>query len=155
MLYIINSPQDPLINLVADDPVRPEIPAEFRVSADCEIAVWRNRDTHEPEAVVCIAYRDRAPQTVLELAEHDVLARPNVAVFYTIWSYRAGSGQRLLREACRHIRQERPDVTRFVTMSPKTDLARRFHLRNGAQVLQTNLDTVNYEYLVLDQTKGD
>jgi len=34
-----------------------------------------------------------------------------------------------------------------VTLSPKTNLARRFHLKNGAIVFRENIDTTNYEYL--------
>jgi hypothetical protein len=33
-----------------------------------------------------------------------------------------------------------------VTLSPKTDMARRFHLKNGAAVYRENLETVNYLY---------
>jgi len=33
-----------------------------------------------------------------------------------------------------------------ITMSPKTDMARDFHIRNGATVLRINRTTVNYEY---------
>jgi len=38
-------------------------------------------------------------------------------------------------------------VKRFITLSPQTEMARRFHLRNGAVVLQVNTTSVNYEYL--------
>jgi hypothetical protein len=48
--------------------------------------------------------------------------------------------------AVKGIQRDYPSVTRFVTLSPKTDVARRFHLRNGAIVFRENVDTVNYEY---------
>jgi hypothetical protein len=44
------------------------------------------------------------------------------------------------------IKNTMPDVKRFVTLSPMTDMARRFHLSNGAGVLQVNSTSVNYEY---------
>jgi hypothetical protein len=41
---------------------------------------------------------------------------------------------------------ERPEVTTYVTLSPKTEMARKFHLKNGAEVFQENETTVNYLY---------
>ena len=39
MLNFITDAADPLLDLVKDDPVRPEIPREFRVSDDRFVAV--------------------------------------------------------------------------------------------------------------------
>jgi len=47
----------------------------------------------------------------------------------------------------RQIKQTFPTITRFVTLSPKTEMARRFHLKNGAVVFRENEETVNYEYI--------
>lgn len=144
-LYTITSLQDPLINLLADDPVRVEIPADFRIALDAEVLVLQNSDTLEPEAVVCVAYRDFTPADILELArEPQGLA--TTAVFYTIWSYRPGAGRRMIRSAQAHIRRTRPAICEFVTLSPPTDMARRFHLSNGAEEWRVNGDTVNYLY---------
>jgi hypothetical protein len=33
-----------------------------------------------------------------------------------------------------------------VTLSPKTEMARRFHLKNGASELRENSNTINYIY---------
>ena len=71
---------------------------------------------------------------------------PNVAVFYTIWSYVPGAGRTLIFDAVRHIKETRPEITRFITLSPKTELAKRFHTKNGAGVYRENDETVNYEY---------
>ena len=71
---------------------------------------------------------------------------PTTAVFYTIWSYKAGKGSELLILAVKEIQNQYPSITRFVTLSPKTELARRFHLKNGAIIFRENTDTVNYEY---------
>jgi hypothetical protein len=49
------------------------------------------------------------------------------------------------------IKEQFPTVTRFVTLSPKTEMARRFHHKNGAVTLRENEDTVNYEYQVLQR----
>jgi hypothetical protein len=144
-LYTITSLQDPLINLLADDPVRVEIPADFRIGVDCEVLVLQNEDTLEPEAVVCVAYRDSTPADILELAR-EPLGDITTAVFYTIWSYRSGAGRRMIRTAVNYIKRTRTSVSEFVTLSPQTDMARRFHLSNGAAEWRVNGDTVNYLY---------
>ena len=73
----------------------------------------------------------------------------NTAIFYTIWSYAPGAASELLFATVDEIRTQFPTVKRFVTLSPKTEMARKFHLRNGAQVLRENTDTINYEYIVV------
>ena len=37
-------------------------------------------------------------------------------------------------------------IKRVVTLSPKTEMARRFHLRNGAREVGVNVVTANFEY---------
>lgn len=140
MLYIINSLNDPWIHLLKDDPVRPSIPTASRIHDHAEIFVLL--EGTEPRAVTCVSYLDRVPTSESELG----LAGTRVAAFYTIWSYAPGAGRQLIREAQQHIKAVKPQTERFVTLSPKTEMARRFHLKNGATTLQDNEDTVNYEY---------
>lgn len=144
MLYVVQKVDDPLCRLIQDDPVRPEIPLEFRVGPFSEIFVLA-ADSGQPEAAVCCAYRSCVPQNVIELAElpTDV---PTVAVFYTIWSYRAGAGRQLIVSARSWIEANRPEIREFVTLSPPTEMARIFHLKNGASVWRVNPDSVNYMY---------
>lgn len=144
MLYIIQTLDDPLIRLVADDPVRPEIPAEFRVGPHTEIFCMMSEESSSVEAMVCCAYRDSVPNNVLELATDPKEAR--VAVFYTIWSYKPGAGRKLIIEARKWIEDNRDNIVQFVTLSPPTEMARVFHLRNGASVFRVNPDSVNYLY---------
>jgi hypothetical protein len=128
MLSIITNTQDPLLDYVKDDPVRPEISREFRVG---------------PNRFVSALVEETEPTATAELGESE---GKTTAVFYTIWSYKAGAGQKLLRETVAEIKRTHPTVKRFVTLSPKTEMARRFHTKNGAEVLQDNADSVNYEY---------
>jgi hypothetical protein len=144
MLYTITALSDPLCDIIRDDPVRPELPIEFRVSAHSNIFVLLDH-YNKPTAAVCVAYRDSVPQSVSELIHSPHLTH-NTAVFYTIWSYVPGAGRSLIRQTCQWIQQNKQCVTRFVTLSPPTDMARLFHLRNGAHVLSINQDTVNYIY---------
>jgi hypothetical protein len=143
-LHIINSRSDPLLALVKDDPVRPEINIEFRVSEVSEIIVGQD-EYGKPSAVVCVVYRDSVPRSREELLEF-ASYEPVVAVFYTIWSYRPGAGRKLIVAARSHIQTSRPNINKYVTLSPPTEMARTFHLRNGAQVLNVNADSVNYSY---------
>jgi hypothetical protein len=143
MLHIINNLQDEFLKLIKDDPVRPEIPAEQRVNTNSQIFVLKN-EANEPLAVTCVKFLSDIPESVTDLA--DTVINTNTAVFYTIWSYAAGAGRELIEQARTEIEQTHPEVKTYVTLSPKTEMARRFHLKNGAEVYRENADTVNYLY---------
>ena len=143
MLHIINNLQDELLKLIKDDPVRPEIPAEQRVNSNSQIFVLKN-EQNEPIAVTCVKFLADIPESVNQLA--DTVVNTNTAVFYTIWSYAAGAGRELITQARSQIESEHPEVKTYVTLSPKTEMARRFHLKNGAEVYRENAETVNYLY---------
>lgn len=143
MLHIITDLQDNLLKLIKDDPVRPEIPVEQRVNENSRIFVLKN-DQGEPLAVTCVKFLADIPASVNDLA--DTVVNTNTAVFYTIWSYAAGAGKQLIEEAQKKIREEQPEVKTYVTLSPKTEMARRFHHKNGAKTFRENADTVNYLY---------
>lgn len=144
MLHVITELTDPLIRVIQDDPVRPEIPIEFRVSERSNIFVLLD-ELGEPTASVCAVYKDSVPGSVVELSYPNMMT-PHCAVFYTIWSYRAGAGRALIMSAVNWLRHNRKAITQFVTLSPQTDMARIFHLRNGAGVYRVNSDSVNYIY---------
>ncbi len=143
MLHVIQDLSDDFLALIKDDPVRPEIPAEQRVNANSKIFVLKD-DNDQPLAVTCVKFLETIPKTVDDLA--DTVVNTNTAVFYTIWSYAAGAGRRLIEEAQRQIREEQPEVTTYVTLSPKTEMAERFHLKNGAEKWRVNETSVNYLY---------
>lgn len=48
--------------------------------------------------------------------------------------------------AARDIIQKTWRFKRLVTLSPKTDMAMKFHLSNGAKLIAENLTTNNFEY---------
>ena len=141
-LYIVTDINDPYAILAVEDPVRPNIPLEERLEPGKEIVMLMENNT--PLAIVCISYQDVVPTTEQELQATE---NANIAVFYTIWSYVPGAGKKLLLNAKTWIKNNKPTVKRFVTLSPKTDLARKFHLSNGAIILSENSDSINYEYL--------
>lgn len=143
MLHVITDLSDKLLDLLKDDPVRPEIPVEERVNQNSRIFVLKDEE-NRPLAVTCVKFLEKIPSSVEELADRAV--NTNTAVFYTIWSYASGAGRRLIEEAQASIKQEHPEVTTYVTLSPKTEMARRFHHKNGAITYRENSDTVNYQY---------
>jgi len=130
--------------LIKDDPVRPELTPEFRVNDNSQIFVLTDDETHQPLAVTCVKFLGKIPESVDDMTNQVMHA--NTAVFYTIWSYAAGAGRTLITEAQEEIRRRHPEVNTYVTLSPKTEMARRFHLKNGAEVYRENPTTVNYLY---------
>ena len=145
MLHFITDLTHKLLNFIKDDPVRPEISTDFRVSNGRMVAALSDNDD-DPDAMVCVSFHDFVPAGVDDLS--NVSEVPTTAVFYTIWSYVSGAASELLFDTVQAIQEQFPTVTRFVTLSPKTDLAYKFHIRNGAHVLRENTDTVNYEYVI-------
>ena len=143
MLAHITEVTDPLLVHIKDDPVRPEIPAEFRVSTNRFVLALVEEQVR---AMVCVSLQDSVPVGVEDLGY--VGDTVDTAIFYTIWSYAPGAGTELLLSAVDAIRKQYPAIRRFVTLSPRTEMARRFHIKNGAVVFRENPDTVNYEYLV-------
>jgi hypothetical protein len=143
MLHFIKDISHKILQFIKDDPVRPEIPADFRISEGRIVAALAE-DDNDPEAIVCVSFHDFVPANVADLSKTTEI--PTTAVFYTIWSYKAGKGTELLLQAAKSIQTQYPSINRFVTLSPKTNMARRFHLKNGAIEFRENLDTINYEY---------
>jgi len=143
MLHIINNLQDELLKLIKDDPVRPEIALGDRVNENSKIFVLQD-DAGQPLAVTCVKFLAGIPKSVDDLAA--VAVNTNTAVFYTIWSYAAGAGRSLIEQAQAEIKQTQPEIKNYVTLSPKTPMAERFHLKNGAAKWRVNEDSVNYLY---------
>jgi hypothetical protein len=144
MLHLIKDLTDPLVDYLLQDPVRPELSPEFRVAENREAFALKDNDD-KVKAVVCVAYNVGVPSSVKDLVEY-IDANPDTAVFYTIWSYAAGAGKDLLEEVQDHIKASKANIKNFVTLSPKTEMARRFHHKNGATTYRENEDTINYKY---------
>ena len=141
-LYHLRELTDPLVGLIKDDPVRPHIPLEQRINDAAEILILRAGD--EILAATCMQWLKDIPEN-----EQDLIDMPkdhNVAVFYTIWSYKPGAGAKLLQQAAEWLLKDYKDIKGIVTLSPQTEMARKFHLKNGATVHRTNETSVNYEY---------
>ena len=142
MLHTITTITEDLETLIKDDPVRPEIPVIKRVNSNSRIYMLKDGD--QTQAVTCVKFLGAIPAAVDDLVE--LVGNATTAVFYTIWSYTAGAGRDLIIETQKSIETEFPEIQTYVTLSPKTEMARRFHLKNGARELRENIDTINYIY---------
>jgi len=149
MLKTIDSHE--LWYLFNDDPVRPHLNANFRTSLGRQSFVLYNEDASDIRAVICCAYTNEVPITEQELnlwsqaASVDYITTPQIAVFYTVWSYDKGAGRDIVLAARDYTRDMR-GCSRFVTLSPLTEMAERFHLKNGATLLARGDTCQNFEY---------
>ena len=131
---------------IHDDPIRPELDALFRTSDDREVYSLIKDD--QVLATVCVAYCKEIPTTVHDLRDYNCSPddKDSIAVFYTIWANKAGYGKRMLFSTVDYIQSNYFEVTKFMTMSPKTDMAHKFHTRLGAEILSINSQSINYDY---------
>jgi hypothetical protein len=150
-LYHLTKLDDPLLSKIKDDPVRPHIPLEQRVNEAAEILMLKAED--EVLAVTCMQWLKDIPKS-----EQDLIDLPKdheVAVFYTIWSYAPGAGQQLIKEAAAWLKDEYKNIKAIVTLSPQTEMARRFHTKNGADTYRENETSVNYRYYSREAGRED
>ena len=145
-LHHIRELTDPLVGLIKDDPVRPHIPLEQRINDAAEVLILKAGE--EVLAATCMQWLKDIPENEQDLIDLD--KTKDVAVFYTIWSYSPGAGANLLKQAAEWLLKDFPEVKGIVTLSPQTEMARRFHLKNGATVHRTNETSVNYKYYSKD-----
>ena len=141
---------------IKDDPVRPELSNEFRTSYGRKI--FGVKYQNEIHAVMCFAFTNQIPRTVNELdqlSKDAFLQSANrdqnvgkIAIAYTVWSKKKGGGKLIVKEVYKMIKKSN-HLNRLITLSPLTDMARKFHLRNGAVELQVNDETQNFEYKVI------
>jgi len=47
-----------------------------------------------------------------------------------------------------YLKEHNPNIKRYVTLSPKTEMAKNFHLKNGAKWIAENETTNNFEYFL-------
>ena len=86
--------------------------------------------------------RDAAMQAV-----HRAGVQGSIAIAYTVWAKKKGGGKHMVNEVYKMIKESH-HIDRLITLSPLTDMARKFHLKNGAKEVQVNLTTQNFEYEV-------
>ena len=142
-----------------EDPVRPELDNIFRRSFGRKI--YGVKYMGEIHAVMCFAYTNEIPKDVTELDKfsHDAFLQSahrdqnvgKIAIAYTVWSKKKGGGKLIVKEVFKKIKKSN-HLNRLVTLSPLTEMATKFHSRNGAKLLQVNKTTQNFEYQVIKKS---
>ena len=140
----------------SEDPIRPELDNNFRSSYGRKIFGVKYKG--EIHAVMCFAYTNEIPKSVEELDKlsHDAFLQSamrdqkvgQIAIAYTVWSKKKGGGKLIVKEVFKKIKKSN-HLNRLVTLSPLTEMATKFHSRNGAKLLQVNKTTQNFEYLIM------
>ena len=129
-----------------DDPVRPELNNEFRISRGRKI--FGLKYNNEIEGVVCIAFTNELPATVKELDLMSVNEKKSqIAIAYTLWSLKKGAGKKIMKELLKYMK-EHNNIDSIMTLSPLTPVATHYHIRNGAKLIKINPTTQNFEYKV-------
>jgi len=129
-----------------DDPVRPELNNEFRISRGRKI--FGLKYNNEIEGVVCIAFTNELPATVKELDLMSVNEKESqIAIAYTLWSLKKGAGKKIMKELLKYMKQHN-NIDSIMTLSPLTPVATHYHIRNGAKLIKINPTTQNFEYKV-------
>ena len=129
-----------------DDPVRPELDNEFRVSNGRKI--FGLKYNNEIEGVVCIAFTNELPATVKELDLMSVNEKDSqIAIAYTLWSLKKGAGKKIMKELLKYMKEQN-NIDSIMTLSPLTPMATHYHIRNGAKLIKINPTTQNFEYKI-------
>jgi len=138
-----------------EDPVRPELDNVFRRSYGRKI--YGVKYMGQIHAVMCFAYTNEIPKNVEELNKfsHDAYLKSaqrdqnigQIAIAYTVWSKKKGGGKLIVKEVFKKIKKSN-HLNRLITLSPLTEMATRFHSKNGAKLLRINETTQNFEYQV-------
>ena len=136
-----------------EDPIRPELDNEFRTSFGRKIYGVKYKG--EIHAVMCFAFTNEIPKDVKEL---DLLSKDaflqsatrdqkvgKIAIAYTVWSKKKGGGKLIVKEVYKKIKKSN-HLNRLVTLSPLTEMAKKFHLRNKAKLFRVNETSQNFEY---------
>lgn len=121
---------------IDNDIVRPELSLKYRFSHGREVYTTN-------DAVICVAYCNDIPLNIDDLT---IMAGIDIAVFYTVWSYEPKAGQIIVNNIYDYLVKHKLWISRYVTLSPKTDMAKHFHLNNGAVIFRENKTSINYEY---------
>ena len=139
---------------VTEDPVRPDLSLEFRQAYGRKIYGIKDEDG-DIAAVMCFAFTNGIPKSVEEMdamskdaamqAVHRAGVQGNIAIAYTVWAKKKGGGKHMVNEVYKMVKKSH-HLNRLVTLSPLTEMARRFHIKNGAKELQVNEETQNFEY---------
>ena len=118
----------------SEDPVRPELDNKFRTSYGRKIYGVKYKG--EIHAVMCFAFTNEIPKSVeeLDMMSKDAFLQSirreyqvgKIAIAYTVWSKKRGGGKLIVKEVFKLIKKTH-HLNRLITLSPLTEMARKFH----------------------------
>lgn len=126
------------------DPVRPELGVDFKTSTGRRVIGLCGSDGNW-KAFMCYARTNKIPTSVEELDKFTD-KDGDIIIPYTVWSHEKGAGRMIIDKVLSMVKNNVIGADRVITLSPPTEMAERFHMRNGAVKLQSNKTTVNFEY---------
>ena len=143
---------------ISSDPVRPDLPVSWRTNHGSKtFGLYYGKNLM---AVMCFAYTNQVPKTLYEWDKvsevahseriHRVGQQGKTAIAYTVWSLQKGGGRMIVNEVHKMIKESN-HLNRLVTLSPLTEMATKFHSKNGAKLLQVNETTQNFEYEIIKE----
>ena len=126
------------------DPVRPNLGVSYKTYPGREVFGLKS-DAGTYDAFCCVAKTLDVPSDIMSLS--NLTAKDGtICVPYTVWSLQRGAGKAIIKALLEYVKTANEGIQRVVTLSPKTEMARNFHLRNGASEIATHLVTANFEY---------
>lgn len=126
------------------DPVRPELGVAYKTYPGRQVFGLKN-EAGDYDAFCCVAKTLAVPSDIMSLSSLTAMDG-TIYVPYTVWSTRRGAGKAIIKAVLEHVKYSKEKIKRVVTLSPKTEMARNFHLRNGATEIATYVVTANFEY---------
>lgn len=165
---LIECTKEEYLKYMKDDPVRKDLFKDDSVRFTGNFRVFAEVDKSGSDtvvnAIVCVVLSPAIPDSedalrfIQELGEELNEDWENdtgtsfglVLCPYSLWSYNKGAGRRLINNLLEAVPVMYPKVQGVITMSPKTDMAMKFHLGNGAELMEVNPETINYLYDLSD-----
>ena len=136
-------------SIIVNDPVRRHINPALRLGNGARVFYYGTPE--DALAAVCMHTSRVIPDSEEELLSEyhtgGAKRKGTKAIFYTVWSKQKGLGKAILNSALAQLVIEN-NHDRYITLSPKTDMAKNFHLNNGAVLIRESLLANNFEYLI-------
>lgn len=135
------------LKIIEQDPVRPvELLGSPQRRFDEPFEVYALVEKQgfgvSTDAVVCLAHAQYVPEEESDLEDIAHMEPGEIVVPYSLWSNQKGAGRRLINALLYKLKGEFP----VITLSPKTDMAKKFHESNGAVLFQENETSYNFRY---------
>ena len=129
-----------VVEIIKTDPVRGHIPPEFRIGNGARVFYYG--ELEKIKAAICMHTSRIVPDSEEELlSEYNTggdRLKGTKAIFYTVWSNEKGLGRQIINTVLSKLIIENK-YERYITLSPKTEMARKFHESNGAKLIKESL----------------